>query len=823
MTPKSVVVPALAALILGSLASTSLSAQAVSTSAPASDPGLRSGAARDSLRVTIHRDTWGVPHIYGSTDAGVVFGGAYAQAEDSWPQVEENFVRAIGRGAELDGESALLDDYLVHGLEIPRRSIEEYERAPDELRRLYDAFAAGFNHYLETHPDAERRVLERVEPWYTLALIRFKYHHNEYLGYAGLQRSHSLRALAQSRVAPDGERALGSKQWAVAGSRTRSGHPMLLINPHVSFFGMSTYTETHLASAEGLEFSGLTRFGFMLPYMGNNAHLGWAYTDNYGDHGDLYLIDLDANGRTYRYGDGRRTVTTWTETINVRTDTGLETREYRFAKTHQGPILGYTADDRPLAVRLAKLDEGGWFAQWYEMMRAGSLEEWRAAVALLNVPYMNTMYADRDGNILYIYNHAIPRRSTDYDWSEPVDGADPGTEWDGYHALDELPQFLNPETGYLQNTNSSPFTATEGIEVGPDDFPPYMVGNETDNRRAQSSRRVLRELTDLTLDDFANAALTTRLVAADEWLPDLFAAFAALERADPDRASSLAGPIAALRDWNREADTASVATTLFVAWAGVANPDRGPIGPAATPAADPWLDALARFVERLEVDWGTWEVPWGEINRIQRPDAAGALPFSDTLPSLPVAGAPGWLGSIFVFNTEPADDGMRRYGRHGNSFVKLVEFTPDVRARSVFVFGQSGDPASPHYFDQAALYSEKRFKPAWFSAANVQANAVRTITLKVPAPVGAPGAAGTSGSPTDSCGPDDTIVSFSTEDAGVVYATLSGLGELGPRPARVRDGPGGAAAGGDHPVSGGAARPFRAWRHSLSGRPSNPC
>jgi len=422
-------------------------------------------------------------------------------------------------------------------------------------------------------------------------------------------------------------------------------------------------------------------------------------------------------------------VTTWPETIRVRTESGLEPREYRFSKTHHGPILGFTADGRPLAVRLAKLDEGGWFEQWRGMMRARSLEEWRASAALLNVPYMNTMYADRDGNILYIYNHAIPRRSVAYDWSEPVDGADPGTEWDGYHALDELPQFLNPESGYLQNTNSSPFAATDGIESGPDDFPPYMVGSESDNLRSQSSRHVLRELTDLTLDDFARAVLTTRLLAADELLPELFAAFESLEKEDPDRAATLADPIAALRAWNRAADTTSVATTLFVSLAAAAS---------RTSGDDRWIDALGAAVERLEGDWGTWDVPWGEINRIQRPDAAGRLPFSDTLPSLPVAGAPGWLGSIFVFHTDQPEDGRRHYGVHGNSFVKLIEFTPEVRARSVFVFGQSGDPASPHYFDQAKLYSRTRFKPAWFHAAEVEANAVRTHTLEVRVAVGRP-------------------------------------------------------------------------------------
>lgn len=705
-----------------------------------------------TAQVTIHRDEWGVAHIFGPTDASVVFGAAYAQAEDNWWQVEDNFVRAIGRGAELYGEEALLDDYLSRGLEISRLSIEEYERAPEPLRRLYDAYAAGFNHFLETHPETERRVLERVEPWHTLALIRFKYHHNEFLGYAGLQSNQSRRALARASLAatgqseggpwrststlpslawppellsPNGSRALGSNEWAVAGSRTSSGYPMLLINPHVSFFGLSTYNEVHLHSDEGLVFSGLSRFGFMLPYMGNNAHLGWAYTDNYGDHGDLYLEEIDSDAATYRYGDSWRDLTSWTETINVRTANGVESRDFHFSKTHHGPILGLTDDGRPLAVRLAKLEEGGWFEQWYGMMRASSLEEWRASVSLLNVSYMNTMYADRDGNILYVYSHTIPRRSLAYDWSRPVDGTDPGTEWQGYHPLDDLPQFLNPSSGYLQNTNSDPFMATEGIEVGQEDFPVYMLGGETDNRRARNSRRVLRELNDLNLDDFTRAVLNTRLIAADEWLGDLFGAFEEIERGDPARAAALAGPIAALRGWDREAAKASVPTTLFVLWTETVNPDR-------VRQTDRWLAALAQVVERLESDWGTWEVPWGEINRIQRPDAAGHLPFDDALPSLPVAGAPGWLGSVFTFHARRVEGGKRYYGQHGNSFVKVVEFAPTVRARAIFVFGQSGDPASPHYFDQAELYSASLLKPAWFSWEEVEAHAERTYHLPVP-------------------------------------------------------------------------------------------
>ncbi len=710
--------------------------------------------------VTIYRDEFGVPHIYGPTDESVVFGAAYAQAEDNWWQVEDNFVRSLGRGSELYGQETLLDDYLARALEIPRLSLAEYERAPAEMRALYDAYAAGFNFFLESRPDVERRLLDRVEPWHTLALIRFKYHHNEYIGYAGLRREDSQEVLNGNRVrdeirteaggtssalpslafrnapAVGGERPVGSNEWALAGSRTASGYPMLLINPHVPFFGLSQYTEVHLESEEGLVFSGLSRFGFMLPYMGHNERLGWAYTDNYSDIGDLYLEWIDWADSTYRYGDETRELAVWVDTIGVREGDRVEPRAYRFYKTHHGPILGvrgpddgppevagFTAPLRPLAVRLTKLEEGEWYRQWYEMMRARSLDEWRTAVARLAVPYMNTMYADADGNILYIYNAAIPRRSPDYDWSRPVDGSDPGTEWDGYHALDELPQFLNPETGYLQNTNSNPFTATEGLADTRDQLPPYLVGRETDNARARSSRRLLADLRDATLADFERAALDTRLFAAEEMLAELFAEVARLEEEDPDRAAPLREPVEALRAWDGVSAIESEATTLFVSWA-----ERWDGASRGEPVEWAAVRALERALTALERDWGSWRVAWGEANRVQRPDASGRVPFDDARPSLPVPGAPGWLGSVFTFHTRRAPAGKRGYGVHGNSFVKVVELGPQIRARSVLTFGQSGHPQSPHYFDQAPIYAAPGLKPAWFARDSVEAHAARVYS-----------------------------------------------------------------------------------------------
>ena len=711
--------------------------------------------------VEIIRDRWGVPHIYGPTDASVVFGAAWAQAEDNWWQLQDNLIRSIGRGAEVHGEAAFMDDYLVHALEIPTLSIREYESATPPMRAMYDAYAAGLNFWMDEHPESRSDVLPQVEPWHTLAMIRFKYHHNEYLGYAGLQggdterllssasasgdeadpatpapagdrMSLSISSLAFQRAeSPNGERALGSNQVSLSGRHTADGGAMLLINPHVSFFGLSQYWEVHLSSGEGLDFSGQGRFGFMLPYMGHSNFMGWGYTDNYSDIGDLWFEQFDDPDRplAYRYGDGWRDATQWTVPIGVRhADGRIESRNARFVKTDHGPIVGLRADAsgtmRPLAARVAKLNEGGWFAQWRAQMAAESLDDWMTAAGQLSVAYQNTMYADRDGNILYLYNAAVPRRDPSLDWLTPMDGSDPAAEWDGYHALDELPQFLNPSSGWLQNTNSAPLMATDGITRTRTDYPSYMVGQEQHNARAVSATRNMRALAargSITMDDFQSAVLDTRLSAADRLIPELQAEAERLRRDADNRMASLAAPVDALIEWDREASTSSTATTLFVRWAGEVQAASN----GASSSESRHVDALGRAVASLTEQWGDWRKPWGEVNRIQRPDASGNAPFDDALPSVAVPGGPGWLGSFFTFHTQTAPGGQIGYGVHGNSFVKAILFGPTIEARSILTFGASADPASPHYFDQAELYGQKEFKPAWFSRDEVIRNAER--------------------------------------------------------------------------------------------------
>jgi len=399
--------------------------------------------------------------------------------------------------------------------------------------------------------------------------------------------------------------------------------------------------------------------------------------------------------------------------------------------------VGVDDQGRPLAARIAKLVEGGWFDQLDAMIRARSLTEFRTAIARLDIPYMNTMYADADGNILYVYNSAIPRRDPSFDWPSPVDGSDPRTEWGDYHPLEELPQVLNPPSGWLLNTNSSPLVATDPIPYAREDFPPYMIGREEDNARAKSSRRVLAGLEEVTLDDFARAVVDTRLSLADSLIPAIASQWEALESAAGPPESDGTAPVPALapgsagraavgraverlKAWDRVARVESVETTWFMLALEKWFEARRPSGPFSHP------EPLAAALAGLEASHGTADVAWGEMNRLQRPPSQNPDDFSAELPSLPVAGAPSAAGSVFVFHVQPFASTGVRFGVHGNSFVKVIEFGPQVRGRSLLVFGQSGDPESPHFFDQAPLYSAREFKPAWFTREEVEANAARS-------------------------------------------------------------------------------------------------
>jgi penicillin amidase len=515
--------------------------------------------------------------------------------------------------------------------------------------------------------------------------------------------------------------------WAITPAKSASGHAMLFINPHQPFFGPGQWIEGHVHSDSGWNMAGATFPGSPFPSLGHNDNFGWSHTVNEPDIIDSWIEKFDdpKNPLNYKYGNGYRAATEWTDTVKIKTDKGVQSRAFKFRKTHHGPVVA-VRDGNPLTVRMAKFESYGVMEQRYLMGKARNFKEFRAAMARADVPMFNTMYADREGAIWYLYNGAVPRRDPKFDWLKPVDGSDPGAEWQGYHSIDELPQLFNPPSGWTQNCNATPFLATEEGKGNPDasKFPKYMVG-EKDNARSRISRRLLGEKDKFSFDDWARAAFDTRVIEAETQIPPLVAEWEKLKSADTTRAEKTAEAVAALKSWNGVSAIDSVPMTVFTFWFYTSLQPQAQAMTKDNPY--PKIAVLEYVLNDIAKSWGTWKVAWGEINRIQRVHTSGNQePFSDDKPSLPVAGGPGNpIGIVFNFYSPVARGQKRRYGVAGHSFVSVVEFGPKPRALSLLQFGQSADPQSKHYFDQAGLYSKQQFKPAWFTLDEIKANLER--------------------------------------------------------------------------------------------------
>jgi penicillin amidase len=695
---------------------------------------LFDGGARMARTVTITRDSWGVPHIEATTDAGVVFGMGYAQAEDNFWQLEEDYISALGRAASIYGDAALGNDLVRAAFEVERYAREEYQREPAERRALWDAYAAGINHYLSVHREVRPRVIRRFEPWFPFALSRNVWASSVVNGVPVRDvvatpvdvrtREAPAGASAESRALwrPPASPFLGdslpaaSNAWVVAPSRTRDGTALLFLNPHVDFFGNGQRWEMHIRSATGWHFAGFAVLGMPVAHSGHNEVLGWTHTSTAADVADAWIeaFDHPTDPLAYRHGDDWPRAIEFEKTIDVRTDAGIERRRYRFLRTHRGPVVALSDGSRA-SIRIARHDDGGAIQQWLAMSRALSFDEFRSALAMTALPGSNTMYADTAGNIHYLHGSAVPRRHRAVDWNAPLDGADPELEWAGYHSPDELPHVTNPRSGWIQNTNSSPFSATGGDDnPDPAGYREYMAP-EPDNARSRASRRLLGKEAPWTFGEWRAAAFDAYVHEAEIAVPRIADEWERLGAQDPERAHRLDDAIDELRNWNFTSSIGSHAMTLFSAWAERFD-DTAP-----QPGEWPYVRALEQALDDIEAAWGTWRVAWGQVNRLQRVHTSGTQPFDTASPSLPVPGGPGALGIVFNFDTRPGPDGRIGYGIRGHSWVGAIEFGARVRAHTIVNFGQSADSVSPHWFDQAPHYARGEMKALWFTREEVEA------------------------------------------------------------------------------------------------------
>ncbi len=681
--------------------------------------------------ITIVRDDWGIAHIYGKTDADAVFGALYAQAEDDFNRVETNYLNAMGRLAETEGESKIYQDLRMKLFIDAADLKKQYAASPAWLRKLMVAFADGLNYYLYKHPEVKPRVIQRFEPWMALSFTEGSIGGDiERVDLTQLAKFYGGSSVAQSREQPYPKEPTGSNGIAIAPSNTARHHALLLINPHTSFFFRS---ELQMVSGEGLNAYGAATWGQFFIYQGFNATAGWMHTSSGVDAVDEYLETVQKKGShfIYKYGNEERPVTESKITVHYKSDHGMAEKQFTVYRTFHGPIIR-DVGGKWVSIRLMQEPIKA-LTQSYTRTKAKDYKEFRRTMELKANSSNNTIFADAEGTIAYFHGNFIPKRDTKFNWTQPVDGSDPATDWNGLLAVDDAPNLLNPKSGWLYNSNNWPWSAAGSSSLKREDYPAY-VESGVESARGLHAIRVLENTKNFTLDSLIAAAYDSYLPWFDKPLPALIKAWDAASPNNPLKAK-LAEQIDDLRKWNRRWAVSSVPTSLAVYWgedlekrirvdarkAGVSADDYI----ASQTQPEQLLRSLSAASDKLTADFGTWKTPWGEINRFQRLTGDLVQSFNDAAPSIPVGFTSAQWGSLASFGAHPYPTTKKWYGTGGNSFVAVVELGGTVRARAVTAGGESGNPKSPHFNDQAQRYSNGDLREVYFYRPEVEQHAER--------------------------------------------------------------------------------------------------
>ena len=642
-------------------------------------------------RVRIVRDTYGVPHVSGPTDADAAFGLAYAHAEDDFPLIQGVLAAATGRLSMLVlSKEALANDYYVGLVRVREQVAEQYDALSADYRAVLEGYARGLSLYAYHHPEQADGRLYPITGRDIAAGFAHKiplmFDMNKVLGAIndGPPRHAGERL---SMAEQTSESFPGSNAHAVSAARSTDGVARLNVNSHQPWEGPVAWYEAQITSEEGWNMTGGLFPGAPIVLHGHNDHLGWAHTVNKPDLVDVY--ELTMQGDRYQLDD--RWVPLEERQAPIAIDTGffvLTVHKAAYWSEH-GPVM--KTDEGAWAIRYAGIGralKAG--EQWYRMNKATSFEQWQEAMRTSSIPMFNTVYADAQ-HIAFFYNALLPRRAEGHDWQAVVPGNQAALIWKDYLPFDDLPHVIDPASGFVQSCNATPWRTTTGDANPRAEAFPSSFGIETNlTNRSARSLALFGGDKPLSREDFLRFKWDRTYSASSEIMAEVVRPLAILVVNDPNEQAALK----LVLSWDGEVDEASPASTIAIlTWRGV-NPDHAGGNKTPTDVASAFRAAVKWLVQHF----GSAHVPWGEVQRLRR----GSV-------DLPLGGGPDVINGINARDTED-----RLVGRQGDSLVVVVDFAKDkTTSESIHQYGSSSRASSPHYADQAPLFVKRTLKPTW--------------------------------------------------------------------------------------------------------------
>ncbi|KUO53816.1 MAG: penicillin amidase [Sphingomonadales bacterium BRH_c42] len=681
-------------------------------------------------RAEIVRDAYGVPHIYGATDADTAFGVAIAHAEDDFSTLQDVVAMSRGRYGAIAGEEGAAVDYAYHLLDARGTAERHYPELPEDTRALFDAYASGLNQYAREHP-AEVKLANLFPVGGVDVAAGFALRQPFFFGLGNViqplvEGTPMLPEFGPPTPATNGKSAhawplpwgedgalSGSNAFAIAPKRSDDGVTRLVSNSHQPWRGGVAWYELTVESGEGWHFTGANFPGSPFPFLGHNEDLGWTNTVNRPDMIDVYRLEMDESGTRYRLDGKWRDLESRTVTLPVRIGpVVLPVRRTVYRSVH-GPVIVNT--EGAFAIRYGGIDNIDQLDAYYRLNKAKNLGEWQAQLARMAIPSTNFVYADKAGNIAYVYNAAIPDRPRGYDWRGVLPGDDGRAIWKGPVAFAALPKLINPASGWLYNSNNEPFTAAgAGSDIPRSSVAPEM-GVEL--KQTNRSRRAWKLLSAAPV--IGRAALEAiKYDTAYERAGYVADLWDALERLDLPAGSDLAKARALLVDWDFTADgkgRSDALALLMIKDFMSAEYQNKPLPDVR--------EKLEWAVEHLKQHFGRIDPPMADLLRLRQGQGASRV-------DLPLDGGSDTLRASTTWDVE--EDG-RLSVKHGDSYILFVEWEPGkpVRSQSIQPFGAATTrPQNPHHTDQARLFATKKLKPVHFWREDVLANARRRYVVE---------------------------------------------------------------------------------------------